>query len=90
MKFAIPIFMNDTFLGVAGGCGKLKNGGKVDAYLVYRTAGLDKGAITSLSESVKPISDDRLLSVVRYLEKKLDEIIRESRASHQVQYEPAN
>jgi ligand-binding sensor protein len=89
MKLAVPIFVDDEFLGVAGGCGKLWNGGRVDTYLVHRTAGLAEGAITSLSESVKQVAIDRLTLVVEYLEEKVDELAREFGTVYKVQFEQA-
>ena len=51
MKFAVPIFVDGKFLGVAGGCGKLRGEGKVDAYLVHRTAELDEKFVEDLASS---------------------------------------
>lgn len=79
MKFAVPIFVEDEFLGVAGGCGKLRGEGQVDAYLVHRTADLDEKVVGDLSSDIETISEDRLASVVSYVEKKVHEIIEEFR-----------
>ena len=49
MKFAVPIFLDNEFMGVAGGCGKLRGEGQVDAYLVHRTAGLEEARIDDLA-----------------------------------------
>lgn len=76
MKFAVPIFARDQFLGVAGGCGLLRDQEKVDAYLVHRTTGMDEKAVDDLSEEIGTIPEDRLQSVVDYLENKVAEIIR--------------
>ena len=82
MKFAVPIFLNGEFLGVAGGCGMLRDQEQVDAYLVHLTAGLDEGEIKKLSEEIETIPPQRLESVVEYLENKVNEVVRE--------YQPAN
>jgi ligand-binding sensor protein len=76
MKFAVPIFVENEFLGVAGGCGLLRNQEKVDAYLVHRTTDLDEKIVENLSEDIEKISNDNLESVISYLEKKVTEIIR--------------
>ncbi len=77
MKFAVPIFVEDEFLGVAGGCGLLRNEEEVDAYLVHRTTGLDEEVVENLSENIETIPNDRLESAISYLEKKVADIIRE-------------
>ena len=77
MKFAVPIFVQDEFVGVAGGCGKLRGQGQVDAYLVHRTTDLGEDLVNDLSGSVETISQDRLKSVINYVENRVGEIIDE-------------
>ena len=79
MKFAVPIFIDGEFLGVAGGCGKLRNGSEIDTYLINRTAGLSENSVSSFAKSVKPISDDRLTGVIDYLERKVAKMIQDQR-----------
>jgi ligand-binding sensor protein len=79
MKFAVPIFVDDEFVGVAGGCGKLRGGGRVDAYLVHRTADLDEKIVDDLSFDIETITEESLESVINYVEKTVDEIIKEFR-----------
>ena len=75
MKFAVPIFIGDAFLGVAGGCGKLRGEGQVDAYLVHRTADLDEKVIGDLAGDIETIPEDKLESVINYVENKVGEVI---------------
>ena len=75
MKFAVPIFVDDEFLGVAGGCGKLGGEGQVDVYLVHRTADLDEKVVGDLSGDIETIGEDRLESVINYVEKEVGVII---------------
>ena len=75
MKFAVPIFVDDEFLGVAGGCGKLRGEGQVDVYLVHRTANLDEKVVGDLSGDIETIGEDRLESVINYVEKEVGVII---------------
>lgn len=77
MKFAVPIFLNGEFLGVAGGCGMLRHQEKIDTYLVHRTAGMEEEAVKKLSQDVETIPTDRLAAVVEYLENKVAGIVRE-------------
>ncbi len=80
MKFAVPIFVDGEFLGVAGGCGKLRGEGKVDAYLVHRTAELDEKSIEDLARDIETIGEGRLTSVIDYVEREVAAIIHEYRA----------
>ena len=79
MKFAVPIFVDEEFMGVAGGCGKLRGKGQVDTYLVHRTADLDEKFVNELSGDIETIGEDRLESVISYVERKVDEIVEEFR-----------
>jgi len=81
MKFAVPIFVDGEFMGVAGGCGKLRGNGKVDDYLVHRTAGLDEKQIAELAGDIETIAEDNLESVITYVENKVDEVIEEFRVT---------
>jgi len=80
MKFAVPIFVDDEFVGVAGGCGKLRSEGQVDKYLVHRTADLSEEVVEDLSADIETLPEDKLESVIDYVEKTVAEIIREYRA----------
>ena len=75
MKFPVPIFVADEFLGTAGGCGLLRNEEQVDTYLVHRTTDLAEKVVEDLSENIATIPNDRLESAISYLEKKVAEII---------------
>ena len=79
MKFAVPIFVENEFLGVAGGCGLLRNEGQVDTYLVHRTTDLDEKVVEDLAQDIETIPNDKLESAISYLEKTVAEIIREIR-----------
>ncbi len=79
MKFAVPIFVDGEFLGVAGGCGLLRGQEQVDAYLVHRTVGMEEQAVKNLSDDIETIPTNRLASVIGYLENTVTEIIQEYR-----------
>ncbi len=79
MKFAVPIFLDGEFLGVAGGCGLLRDHEQIDAYLVHRTADMEEEAVKNLSENIETIPAERLASVVDYLENKVVEIVKDYR-----------
>ena len=53
----------------------MRGDGQVDAYLVHRTAGLDEKAVEDLSGDIATIPEDRLGSVINYVENKVEEII---------------
>ena len=75
MKFAVPIFFDGEFLGVAGGCGQLRGEGMVDTYLVHRTAELEEKVVEDLAREVETIAEDKLAAVVDHVETEVQKII---------------
>ncbi|MGD9302532.1 MAG: PocR ligand-binding domain-containing protein [Desulfobacterales bacterium] len=72
VKVVVPIFVNDKFLGVAGGCGLLLKDSEVDTFLVNKTTDIDAGEIENLSNDIATISMEKLKSVIKYIEKELE------------------
>jgi ligand-binding sensor protein len=73
-KVVVPIFVDDEFLGVAGGCGLLLNDGEVDSFLINKTTGIDVGEIEDLSDNITTISNAKLKSVIKYIQQELESI----------------
>ena len=90
VKFVVPIFIDTEFLGTAGGCGLLRDQNQVDVYLVHRTTGMEEEVIENMSEAIETIPNDRLESVIEYVEKKVAEIIPEYGTAIHARFESAN
>ncbi len=75
LKFVVPVFVDDKFLGVCSGCGLLVDGGSVETFLIIITTGIDIEQIASLSNDIAKIERDRAELVVEYLEHRVDGII---------------
>jgi ligand-binding sensor protein len=72
VKVVVPIFVNDEFLGVAGGCGLLLKDSEVDTFLVNKATDIDAGEIQNLSNDIATISMKQLKSVINYIERELE------------------
>jgi ligand-binding sensor protein len=75
MKFVVPIFVGDEFLGTAGGCGLRYGLSEVDTYLVHRTADMDEQHLQDLAGEIGTIAPDTLADVIDYVENKVAECI---------------
>lgn len=75
MKFVVPIFVGDEFLGTAGGCGLRYGQAQVDDYLVHRTADMDEQHVRDLAEEIDTIAPDTLADVIDYVENKVAECV---------------
>jgi ligand-binding sensor protein len=76
VKIVVPIFVNNTFLGTAGGCGLLPENDLVEAFLVSKVTEMDVRKIETLAASIACLSDDDAQALVIYLQNRIDEIVK--------------
>jgi ligand-binding sensor protein len=74
-KIVVPIFFKDEFVGTAGGCGLLLDGGEVDEFMLNKTLGLEKNEIAGLSNDIKSISAEKANSVCAYIQERIEGLI---------------
>jgi ligand-binding sensor protein len=72
VKVVVPIFIDDEFLGVAGGCGLLLYGSEIDSFLINKTTAIDVGEIENLSDDIATIAIAKIESIIKYIEQELD------------------
>ena len=77
MKFAVPIFLNGEFLGVAGGCGSIMGDGEVDLFMVNKTTGIANEKLINLSDDVPTMTPEQAESLARFVEDEVNQIIKE-------------
>jgi ligand-binding sensor protein len=75
MKLAVPIFLNDEFLGVAGGCGYILGDSEVDAFMVIKTLGIAEEELMDLSEDIATITLGQAQSHTQFIQNEIDDII---------------
>ncbi|CAB1062801.1 hypothetical protein D1BOALGB6SA_7583 [Olavius sp. associated proteobacterium Delta 1] len=83
VKVVVPIFVDDEFLGVAGGCGLMQKGSEVDNFLINKTTEIEVEEIEKLSDDIAVISFAKLESVIKYIEQEL-EWIKHNFSSHRL------
>jgi len=74
IKFIVPIFINDEFVGMAGGCGCVSGKPEVDAFYIAKLLKKEQEDIKSLLTTVRHISQDRVQEAIRYVQEKVKEI----------------
>jgi ligand-binding sensor protein len=67
-KVVVPIYVDDEFLGVAGGCGLILEGDELDSFAVTKIAGLPEDKVETLSQDLATISQDRLDEAVTFIQ----------------------
>ena len=75
MKMVVPIFVNDEFLGVAGGCGYVLGDGEVDTFMVNKTIGLAEEKLKNLSDDVPVMTPEQAQSHTAFIQNEVDQIL---------------
>jgi len=77
VKIAVPIFVNETFMGTAGGCGRLPEGGTVETFIIEKTTGLDEEEVAKLCHGLEPITREQAEDMADYIEQRISEFVDE-------------
>lgn len=75
IKFVLPVFVKDQFLGMVGGCGCLLDGASVDTFYVAKLGGKDEKEIKALSTNLPRISLSRLSEAIAYTRECINRIL---------------
>ncbi len=74
-KICVPIIVDDTFVGVVGGCGCVMEGAEPDAFLVHKVTGLDQARLEELAVQVPVLSAARAQEAAAMLEARVAEAV---------------
>ena len=75
IKFVIPIFVNDEFMGTVGGCGYLLEGSEVDAFYTGKLFKKEEG-VKDLLPTIRHISQDKLSGAIGYVRGRVEEALK--------------
>ena len=75
LKIAVPIFFNGEFLGTAGGCGRLPQGGEVETFILQKSMGLSEDEVYALCQGLELISDDEARKVAIFIQYRIRQYI---------------
>ncbi len=72
VKIAVPIFVDGDFLGTAGGCGRLPEGGEAETFLIEKTTGLGEAAVRELCAGLSSISAEEARAMAEFIRRRVD------------------
>lgn len=75
VKIAVPVFVNGEFLGTAGGCGRLPEGGEVETFIIEKTLGLKKSEIKDLYDGLDPMTKEQAENMAGYIETRISQLL---------------
>jgi ligand-binding sensor protein len=76
MKMVVPIFVDDEFLGVAGGCGYILGNGEVDTFMVNKTIGIADEKLKNLLDDIPVMTSDEAQSHTGFIQNEVDQILK--------------
>ena len=68
IKICVPIFVDKEFMGTAGGCGRLPEGGTVETFLIAKTLGLSEAQISGLCHGLGTITQKQTQEMKHFIE----------------------
>jgi len=71
VKIVVPVFVNDEYLGVVGGCGLLEEGSELDEFAIHKITCLDPEKIKQLCSDIPTISMEGIKQACAFLEEQL-------------------
>jgi len=75
VKVAVPIFVDNAFLGTVGACGLLPDDGEVEEFMVQKTTGLKDTEVSELVEGIATMSETRAREFTEYTTARIAEIV---------------
>jgi ligand-binding sensor protein len=75
-KFVIPVFVDNEFAGMIGGCGCLLGGTEIDSFYISKLLKKDEEGIKDLLNTIQHISQDRLEEAINYVQAQIEKALR--------------
>jgi ligand-binding sensor protein len=75
VKIAVPIYVNEEFLGTAGGCGLLPEGGEVETFLIEKTTGLSEEKIAELTRDLGTMGEEKAGKMADFIDERITEYV---------------
>ena len=75
LKLVVPIFYEDEFLGVIGGCGLLPEEGEVDVFGINKITDMAEEKIENLALGIQTMTHETAGQACDYIESRLETLL---------------
>ena len=75
LKIAVPVYSNGEFLGTAGGCGRLPQGGKIETFVIEKTLGIGETEIADLTDGLETMTNQQAEEMVAFVERHVAQLM---------------
>ena len=77
LKLVVPIFVRDTFIGSAGGCGLLLDQGEVDSFLVNKITEIDEARVEALAQGIPALTLEKARELAEFVQQRIEAIVHD-------------
>lgn len=67
-KICVPVFVGEEYVGVIGGCGRLRADDEIDSFMIEKAAGLPEDEVEAASSSVGPLDEAMIAQAVALMQ----------------------
>ena len=75
LKLMVPVFWQEDFMGVVGGCGLLAQDGEVDSFSINKLTDMAEADIESLSAGIAVMPEDTAKEACDYIRSRIDQTL---------------
>ncbi|MFZ1985696.1 MAG: PocR ligand-binding domain-containing protein [Desulfatitalea sp.] len=76
VKLVVPIFVNGTFIGSAGGCGLLLDEGVVDSFLVNKITDIEEDRVEALAQGIPSLTMEKAQELAQFITMRIEGIVK--------------
>jgi ligand-binding sensor protein len=76
MKLVVPVFIDEEFLGVVGGCGCLVDGDKIDTFMIHKTIGINEEELMDLSENIPTMTPEDVNAHIHFIQNEVIQMVK--------------
>ncbi len=74
-RIVVPIMVNDTLIGTAGGCGLMFEDGEVETFFINKNIDMDEKTIDDMAEDIALMSEEQKDDAVVFIEARIKDIL---------------
>ena len=75
LRIAVPICVDDEFLGTVGACGRILEDNEVESFLINKTTGIDEDEVQRLSTDIQPVSAGEAQAIADNIDKRIKDVV---------------
>lgn len=79
-KVVVPIFVGEAFVGAAGGCGRLSEGGNVELFMAAKALETSEEEVEKMAAGAGTISEGQIQELIDFINGRIEKIVADYQA----------